>query len=205
VMNRAADLLWRVSILLSPIMPDKMKKLQRCLGFAPDTIFTIKDISSGEIAVAANKVEDTGGLFQRILVEKTQPQAKPAKQQKQAVKVDKKQAEDKAETGLITFDEFFHTQLKTAKIVEAEKIEGTDKLLKLQIDVGGDSRQLVAGIAESYSPEEIIGKTIVIVANLKPAKIRGVESQGMLLAAKDPDGLKLITVDGYVGSGITVG
>ena len=95
--------------------------------------------------------------------------------------------------GLVTIDQFFQTKLKTAKVLTAEKVEGADKLLKLQIEVGNETRQLVAGVAPFYSPEAIIGKTIIIVANLKPAKIRGIESQGMLLAAKDGKNLKLVT------------
>jgi methionyl-tRNA synthetase len=98
-----------------------------------------------------------------------------------------------------------NVKLRTAKILEAEKVEGTDKLLKLQIEVGDEKRQLVAGIAQHYTAEEVVGKTIVIVANLKPAKIRGVESQGMLLCASAGDQLKLITVDGELPvSGATV-
>ena len=106
---------------------------------------------------------------------------------------------------VISIDDFFKTQLKTAKILEAEKIEGADKLLKLKIEVGSEIRPLVAGIALYYKPEELIGKTIVIVANLKPAKIRGVESCGMLLAAKNGDTLKLITTDGEMPSGVSIG
>ena len=105
----------------------------------------------------------------------------------------------------ITIDEFFKTQLKTAKVLTAEKVEGADKLLKLSIEVGTEIRQLVAGVAQFYTPEEIVGKTIVIVANLKPAKIRGIESQGMLLAAKDGGNLKLVTIDGDMPSGISIG
>ena len=106
---------------------------------------------------------------------------------------------------LVTIDDFFKTQLKTAKVLEAEKVEGADKLLKLKIQVGEETRQLVAGIALYYKPEEIIGKNIVIVANLVPAKIRGIESQGMLLAAKIGKDLKLITTDGEIASGASVG
>ena len=98
--------------------------------------------------------------------------------------------------GVITYDEVMNVKLRTAKVLEAEKVEGADKLLKLQVEVGDEKRQLVAGIARYYSAEEVVGKTIVIVANLKPAKIRGVESQGMLLCASIGDHLKLITVDG---------
>ena len=94
--------------------------------------------------------------------------------------------------------------LKTAVVLEAEKIEGADKLLKLQVDLGEEKRQIVAGIALHYKPEELIGKTVVVVANLKPAKLRGVESQGMLLAASNGDTLKLVTVDGDLGPGATV-
>lgn len=97
---------------------------------------------------------------------------------------------------LITYDDFSEIKLKTARILEAEKVEGADKLLKLQIEVGEEKRQLVAGIAKFYQPQDLIGKMIVIVANLKPARIRGVESQGMLLAANTAEGLSLITVDG---------
>ena len=83
----------------------------------------------------------------------------------------------------IKIDKFFETQLRVARIVTAERVEGTDRLLKLQVDLGDEERQLVAGIAKSYEPESLIGKRVVVVANLKPARIRGVESQGMLLAA----------------------
>jgi methionyl-tRNA synthetase len=95
--------------------------------------------------------------------------------------------------------------LKTAKIVEAEKLEGADKLLKLQVEINGEIRQIVAGIALFYKPEELIGKIIVVVSNLKPAKIRGAESNGMLLAAKGADGLTLITLDANVATGLSVG
>jgi len=83
----------------------------------------------------------------------------------------------------INFEEFQKIDLRVGKIIEAEKIEGTDKLLKLKVDLGEEKRQLVAGIAKFYQPEDLIGKEIVVVANLEPKTLRGVESQGMLLAA----------------------
>jgi methionyl-tRNA synthetase len=94
--------------------------------------------------------------------------------------------------------------LKTAVVLEAEKIEGADKLLKLQVDLGEEKRQLVAGIALHYAPEDLVGKTVVVVANLKPAKLRGVKSEGMLLAASLGDTLKLVTVEGDLGAGAAV-
>ncbi len=83
----------------------------------------------------------------------------------------------------IKFDDFAKIDLRVAKIVKAEKIEGADKLLKLVVSLGDEERQIVAGIAQHYSPDELVGKKIILVANLEPKKLRGVESQGMLLAA----------------------
>jgi methionyl-tRNA synthetase len=82
----------------------------------------------------------------------------------------------------ITFNEFKKVDLRAAEILKAEKVAGADKLLKLEVDIGTEKRQLVAGIAREYGPEELIGKKLIIVANLKPAVIRGIESQGMILA-----------------------
>ena len=104
--------------------------------------------------------------------------------------------------GKISFDTFKNVELRTAKVVAAERIPKADKLLRLQLDLGGEKRQIVAGIAQSYSPETITGKTILIVANLEPAVIRGVESHGMLLAVKTESGHALVTVDQDVASGI---
>ncbi|MCB1195709.1 methionine--tRNA ligase subunit beta [bacterium] len=112
---------------------------------------------------------------------------------------------DTTETPLITFDDFQNIQLKVAQIIHAEKIPDTDKLLKLTIQLGNEQRTLVAGIALSYLPENLINRYIIIVANLKPAKLRGVTSQGMLLAAKDENGLSLLTIDRPVTSGSSIG
>jgi methionyl-tRNA synthetase len=84
-------------------------------------------------------------------------------------------------------------------------VEGADKLLKLQIALGEEKRQIVAGIAQYYKPEDLVGRTIVVVANLQPSKIRGVESQGMLLAASKGNSLRLVTTDGPIEPGSTIG
>jgi methionyl-tRNA synthetase len=102
---------------------------------------------------------------------------------------------------LITIEDFKKVELKSARVLAAEKVEGADKLLKLQIEVAEEKRQLVAGIAQQYSSEELVGKTIIIVSNLQPATIRGIESQGMLLAVSDGDTLSLLTSDKKVDSG----
>jgi len=106
---------------------------------------------------------------------------------------------------LITIDEFAKVQLKVAKVLEAEKVKGADKLLKLRIDLGSETRQIVAGIAQHYSPEELVGRSIVVVANLQPAKLRGEVSEGMLLAASDESGrLALLTVDREIAPGSAI-
>jgi len=83
----------------------------------------------------------------------------------------------------LSLDEFLQVELRVARVLAAERVLGADKLLKLRVDLGSEERQLVAGVALAYAPEALVGKSIVVVANLKPARIRGVESQGMLLAA----------------------
>ena len=151
---------------------------------------------------------DMPPLFPRIVAEKPEEAApaKPEKQKKQEIKASKTKDVVVPE-GMITIEQFFKTQLRTAKVLEAERIEGKTRLLHLKIDLGNDDiRSLVAGIAQQYAPEDVVGMTIVVVANLMPAKIAGFESCGMLLAAKSENSLKLVTVDGGDAEpGLTVG
>jgi methionyl-tRNA synthetase len=106
---------------------------------------------------------------------------------------------------LIDIDTFFRSKLRVATVLSAEAVPKADKLLRLQISLGDETRQLVAGIAQHYEPEDLIGKRIVVVANLKPATIRGVESRGMLLAAKNEGQLRLLTIDGDIPAGSSIG
>lgn len=110
----------------------------------------------------------------------------------------------KEETGVITIDQFRQVQLRVAEVLTAEKVQGADKLLKLTVNVGDEERQIVAGIAQYYDPQELVGKQIVIAYNLKPAVIRGLESKGMLLASKDAETLAVLTVDRKVKNGSPV-
>lgn len=96
--------------------------------------------------------------------------------------------------GQITIDEFMKIQLKTAKVLAAERVPKSEKLLKLHVSIGSEQRQIVAGIGKKYDPESLIGKTIIVVANLKPAKLMGIESQGMVLAAGDSEVRGLATI-----------
>lgn len=101
---------------------------------------------------------------------------------------------------MISYEEFKKIDLRVAKILAAEKVERSDKLLKLQVDLGGEQRQLISGIAKTYTPEELVGKEIIIVANLEARQIMGLESQGMLLAG-DQDGPVLLIPDKELSPG----
>ena len=128
-----------------------------------------------------------------------------------APKAEKKAAEPKAEkapegVALIDIAEFGKLKLRTAKVLTAERVETADRLLKLSVDCGeAEPRQIVAGVAAFYAPEAIVGKTIVMVANLQPAVIRGIPSNGMLLAAKAGNTLRLLTTDADIEPGSIVG
>jgi len=104
----------------------------------------------------------------------------------------------------ITFEDFQKIELTTAKIISAEKIEKAEKLLKLDVDLGDEKRQIIAGIAKFYNPEDLIGKEIVIVKNLEPRKIFGLESKGMLLAADKNGEPVLLTPDKETGAGVKI-
>lgn len=175
--------------LFEPILPEKVALLFSVLNQDPDTE---KNLSWNALK-PGTPVHKTEGLFPRIDLAFLQEQAGD-KVEKSVQKI-----EDKTpgpETGLITLDTFQKVQLKTARITAAENVKGTDKLMKLSVEAGTESRTLVAGIAGHYKSEELIGKTIVIVANLEPATIRGVRSEGMLLAARTGNTLRLVTVEG---------
>ena len=105
---------------------------------------------------------------------------------------------------MITFDDFKKIELKIARITEAEEVAGAEKLLKLQIDLGGEKRQIVAGIKKFYQAKDLIGREIVVVANLEPRMVMGIESNGMLLAASGDNGPVLLGPDQDVppGSGV---
>ncbi|AYZ11422.1 methionine--tRNA ligase [Chryseobacterium arthrosphaerae] len=149
----------------------------------PNAPILFSQISDDVIEAQIQKLEDT-----KQNNKKTNPNANPMKEE-------------------ITFDDFTKIDLRTATILEAEKVEKADKLLKLTVDTGIDVRTVVSGIAESFTPEEIIGKQVMILLNLAPRKIRGIESQGMLLLTTKSDGkLSFVTPDdSNVENGIEIG
>lgn len=104
----------------------------------------------------------------------------------------------------ITIDDFKKVELKVAKILEADRVENSDKLVKLKVDLGSEQRQIIAGIGNTYTPEILVGKQIIVVANLEPRKLMGFESQGMLIAASDEMGPVLVVPESEVRPGTSL-
>ncbi len=169
VLYNAAEALRLSAVHLYPVMPDKIAHLLEVMGSSAQARIDEKGWFEWGHLKPGIKLGKTDGLFPRIEVKET-PEEEPEK-------LDLKPE--------ITFDDFSKLDIRIVKIIKAEKHPNADKLLKLQVDFGTEQRQVIAGIAEFYAPEDLVGKTVSLVANLKPAKIRGEISQGMILAAED--------------------
>ncbi|HLV10548.1 MAG TPA: methionine--tRNA ligase subunit beta, partial [Halanaerobiales bacterium] len=185
---------------LKPFMVETPYEIGRQLGI-PELIgkSTWEDLKEWGLFPSGIKINKGNPLFPRIDAEEYFDELEKRKNDKNANIDEKQKGKDKP---MISFDEFKKMDLRVAEVIKAEKIEKSDKLLKLQVDLGYEKRQLVAGIAKYYQPEEITGKKIIIIANLEPATIFGVESNGMILAASAGDEeLALTTVDGDIENG----
>lgn len=184
--------------LLLPFIPDTGKKILCCLGLP------VPDNNGGLVYGGVKKYTTVVGdaLFPRLDVQKelaflTKPDE---------VKEDKKEGKKTMDEneGLITIDEFFRTRLRVAEVIACEKVEKADKLLKLTLKVGEETRTVVSGIAKHYTPEEMVGKRVVLVANLQPRPMRGILSQGMILCASAGDKLVLVSPESVIESGAEV-
>ncbi len=198
---RAAEGLRIAAVLLSPVMPVMIPEVLTRLGVTDADSVSWDSVEWGE-SLAGKSAAYGDALFpryQKLIQQETKPTVKQQPKKEKKAKV----AEETGD-GLISFNQFKQIDLRTAVVLEAEPIEDTDKLMKLKIDLGTEQRQLVAGIKQNYTPEQIIGKTIIVVANLQPAKIRGVESNGMLLAVREGDELRLLTPNDQVSPGLRV-
>ncbi|WP_294215143.1 methionine--tRNA ligase [uncultured Chryseobacterium sp.] len=192
-----------VAQLCEPFMPFSAEKLFDYFNIEKKNW---KDLQNSEIQIeAGHKIENAPLLFTPIEDDVIEAQIQKLENTKQNNKKTNPNANPMKEE--ITFDDFTKIDLRTATILEAEKVEKADKLLKLKVDTGVDIRTVVSGIAESFTPEELIGKQVMILLNLAPRKIRGIESQGMLLLTTKPDGkLSFVTPDdSTVENGIEIG
>lgn len=193
-LNICLHALQTLAILIEPILPFSAHKLWKILAVPNDLADAGWDEAGQSLLVEGQSLGEAEILFRKIEDEEIQPEidrlrlSSPNKHS--APIVEEKKIEK------IAIDEFSKIELRVAQVVAAEKVEKANKLLKLTIKLGEEERQIVAGIAEHYAPQDLIDKQIVIVANLQPATIRGIESNGMLLAAQDETGsLSILTLD----------
>jgi methionyl-tRNA synthetase len=181
-----------IACLIYPIMTDTSQTMQKHLGLDKDSSFYLLDrLRTWELITPGTKLLKSVVLFPRIENQERAPDSAPPLH-KEPIVLDIKPE--------ITLDEFSRIDLRVATVTHAEQIPKAKKLLKLEVDMG-QKRTLVAGIAEKYSPEEMIGKQVIVVANLKPAKLMGVVSNGMVVAAVDDSGPILATLEKMVAPG----
>ena len=228
VLFHLAAALKDIALSLYPFMPGSAARMWGQLGLGGEEEMVsagLGGLGSGGVQVAGVGIGGKEQLFPRYVHEvepESGPGAEPGgkvpdepssevdsaaahgarKDQVEVVEEPEEQKEEQME--MITFSDFTKLDLRTAVVKTAERVEKADRLLKLEVDIGGEIRQVVAGIAARYAPEDLVGKKIVVLTNLAPAKIRGVESNGMLLAAVDGDEIGLVTVDGDISPGASV-
>ncbi len=200
------NIMAKVSLLLDSVMPEKIAKISESLGIKISNENFTKLITNREL-ISTTTITKVDQLFPRIEeILLTQPSNEKEEQKQETKKETPKKEESKEEDdNLITIDQFFETSLKIGTIVEAQEVPKSKKLLKLQVDLGeGRNRQILAGIKEFYSAEDLVGTQACVVANLKPAKLMGMLSEGMLMAAKDENGLSLIRPEAPKKSGTKI-
>jgi methionyl-tRNA synthetase len=189
-----------LTVLSEPLLPFTAQKMKDMLQLNA----TWEDVCIGELLVAGHTLNKAQLLFEKIEEEAIEKQLEKLKNNRSHENENNEMEE--APKKMITFEEFTQLDLKTGTILEAEKMAKTKKLLVLKVDLGHEQRTIVSGIAESYSPEEVVGKKVSVLTNLPPRAIRGVESQGMLLMAEDRDG-RLIFIspeDNNTPSGLSI-
>ncbi len=198
-----------VSILIEPCMPNTPALCRAQLGISGEELTVWESAHNFGLLPREVKVSKGEVIFPRIDVKKElvaieKEAEKKAKEAKKAEKAQKKQNKATEGSKEIGIEDFGKVEIKIGKILECKKVENSDKLLVSQVKIGDEVRQIVSGIAKWYSPEDMPGKKVAVVTNLKPVKLRGVLSQGMLLAASFGDELRLISVDGDIEDGATI-
>ncbi|RXI48679.1 methionine--tRNA ligase [Clostridium tetani] len=184
VLYNLSETLRIVSVLISAFIPKTSERINEQLNV---DLTTWDSIASFDGTKAGTKVVKGDALFPRIDVEAKIEELNSLKEKKEKKEIKPIKEE-------ITIDDFDKIDLRVVKVISCEPVKGAKKLLKLKVDLGGEERQVISGIAQYYKPEELVGKSVVLVANLKPAKLRGELSQGMILAAATDDDSKLFTV-----------
>jgi methionyl-tRNA synthetase len=216
VLFHLAEALRFLTYALSPFIPSTAEIMKTRLGLTVDlSASTLSNYPTWGKYAYTNPVSKGASLFPKKDMPSTNtslsspsPTLSPAKGKEEQNSCLSSQTPEPpigtSKAPRIGIEEFQKVQLKIAKVLEAERVPKSSKLLKLQVDLGTEQRQIVAGIGKKYAPEELVGKTIVVVANLKPAKLMGIESQGMVLAAGENDVLGLLGVSEDIPVGTKV-
>lgn len=193
-----------ISVMIEPFIPTTARRIWAQLNlpqnFDEIRISDIEGWGKTPVGIQINKPEQ---LFPRIEIEEEKPEAKKEVKENKKAKKEEQKAPEKAkgnEDGMIGIEDFSKIDLRVVEILAAEPVPKTDKLMKIQVSLGDEERTVVSGIAKFYKPEDLIGKHVILVANLKPAKLRGVMSHGMLLAASKGDELQIVETTMPVGS-----
>lgn len=193
-----------ISVMIEPFIPTTARRIWAQLNlpqnFDEIRISDIEGWGKTPVGIQINKPEQ---LFPRIEIEEEKLEAKKEVKENKKAKKEEQKAPEKAkenEEGMICIEDFSKIDLRVVEILAAEPVPKTDKLMKIQVSLGDEERTVVSGIAKHYKPEDLIGKHVVLVANLKPAKLRGVMSHGMLLAASKGDELQIVETTMPVGS-----
>ncbi len=180
-----AEIIRKITVVMTPILPNFMSKLRAIMQI--DSVPVWEELSADAYPIQLGDVQQ---VFYKVEDKQIEEQLKLLQENAKANKeVEEEKPEIKPE---IDFEDFMKLDLRVAKILSAEKVKKTDKLLHVKVSLGSEERELVAGLAKAYSPEELVGKKVVMLLNLKPRKIRGVLSQGMILAAADGDTLSVL-------------
>lgn len=204
VLYDLVESLHAISVMIEPFIPTTARRIWAQLNlpqnFDEIRISDIEGWGKTPVGIQINKPEQ---LFPRIEIEEEKLEAKKEVKENKKAKKEEQKAPEKAkenEDGMIGIEDFSKIDLRVVEILAAEPVPKTDKLMKIQVSLGDEERTVVSGIAKHYKPEDLIGKHVVLVANLKPAKLRGVMSHGMLLAASKGDELQIVETTMPVGS-----
>lgn len=200
IMNISLQITANLTILLEPFLPFSMEKLRGWLNLGKKAW---QEAGNQDLLLPGHKIGKPSLLFEKIEDEDIKRQIDKLMASKELNDLSSEKTIPSKD--LISFDDFSKIDIRTATVLEAEKIPKTTKLLKLKIDTGLDVRTIVSGIAEYFDPQSLMGKQISVVANLEPRKIRGIESKGMILMAEDKDGkLVLVSPTDKVSNGSTI-
>ena len=203
VMAHLTESLRQIAVMLQPFLTRTPERIFTQLGVKEEAQKTWQSLSEFGAIEAGTAVQKEDPIFPRLDAEEETQIIKDMMKKPAAPK--EEEQEEKPETDEVTIDDFMKLDFRVAEVVKAEPVKKTDKLLKIQLDLGYEKRQVISGIAEHYTPEQLVGKKVICITNLKPVKLRGELSQGMILAGEDDQGtLSLASVDQTLSNGTKV-